>query len=179
MGVIFGKKIGPYRPDLERVSRLGKLFFNIFKLVLNLVESFDHGCRRLVRVKQADHDDGNEGEYESGDDFIHSPPCALMPDKNRQSTDDNADQSTVAGDAFPQKRKDDDRAEGSTEAAPGVAHQRENQVVRICSNQDCDSADGNYGQAADPDEFSLSSVRTNECAVKVFCQNGRANQQLA
>lgn len=44
MGVIFGKKIGPYRPDLERVSRLGKLFFNIFKLVLNLVESFDHGC---------------------------------------------------------------------------------------------------------------------------------------
>ena len=32
MGVIFGKKIGPYRPDLERVSRLGKLFFNIFKL---------------------------------------------------------------------------------------------------------------------------------------------------
>lgn len=93
----------------------------------------------LVRVKQADHDDGNEGEHESGDDFIHSPPCALMPDKNRQSTDDNADQSTVAGDAFPQKRKDDDRAEGSTEAAPGVAHQRENQVVRICSNQDCDA----------------------------------------
>ena len=42
MGVIFGKKIGPYRPDLERVSRLGQLFFNIFKLVLNLVESFDH-----------------------------------------------------------------------------------------------------------------------------------------
>ena len=42
MGVIFGKKIGPYRPDLRMFQKLGKLLLNIFELVLNFVESFDH-----------------------------------------------------------------------------------------------------------------------------------------
>ena len=82
MGVIFGKKIGPYRPDLRMLQKLGKLLLNIFELVLNFVESFDHSGRRLVRVKQADDDDGNEGEHETGDDFVHAPPCALVPNQD-------------------------------------------------------------------------------------------------
>ena len=82
MGVIFGKKIGPYRPDLRMLQKLGKLLLNIFELVLNFVESFDHVCRRFVRVKQADHDDGDEGQYKARNDFIHAPPGALVPDQN-------------------------------------------------------------------------------------------------
>ncbi len=96
-----------------------------------------HGCRRGFAQQAEDHD-AQTAKDKARDDFIQAQPTELFPDNHRQRANHHPGQRPVTRHPRPHHREQYDRTKRGTEACPGVAHQTQHAVVRVCRQRDGD-----------------------------------------
>src|SRR5690606_38608594 len=134
---------------------------------------------------QADHYDGNEGGNETRDDFIHARatheaavPAQGDPDHYSRCTHDHTGNGTGAVGAGPHQGQQDQRAEGGTEACPGVTDQGQNLGVRVRGDDRSYQTNGYNAGTADVYALFVSRFFAQEQAIEILCQRGRRYQLL-
>ena len=146
----------------------GGMVDGLFKFVLDFL------ARSAVEF--ADDVDGDEREEESRYDFIEAEPGELFPDEDGQAADDDAGQGAVLGHVLPVQGQEDGRAEGGTEASPGIGDHGQDVTVRVEGQDDGQGGDDEDRQAADVDQLFIAGVLADEGVVKVL-GNGRCRDQ--
>ncbi len=119
-------------------------------------------------IEFADDVDGDEREEEARYDFVKAKPGELFPNEDGQATDDDAGQGAVFGHVLPVQGQEDGRAEGSTEASPGVGDHGQDVAVRVEGQDDGTSGDDEDRQAADVDQFFFTGILANESVIKIL-----------
>src|SRR5690554_579388 len=126
---------------------------------------------------QADHYDGNEGGNETRDDFIYARatheaavPAQGDPDHYRGSTHDHTGNGTGAVGAGPHQGQQDQRAEGGTEACPGVTDQGQNLGVRVRGDDRSYQTNGYNAGTADVYALFVGRFFAQEQAIEILCQ---------
>lgn len=122
--------------------------------------------------------DGGQGEEEARYDFIEAEPVELLPNEDRQATDDDTGQGPVFGHLLPVQGEEDRRAEGGTETGPGVGNHGQDVTVGVEGQDDGQSRDDEDRQTADVNEFLVAGVLADEGVVEVFRNSRCRNQEL-
>lgn len=142
----------------------------LFKFVLDFLARF--------AVEFADDVDGDEREEEARYDFVEAEPGELFPDEDGQAADDDAGQGAILGHAFPVQGQEDGRAEGGTEAGPGVGYHGQDVAVRVEGQDDGAGGDDEDGQAADVYEFFFTGILADEGVIKILGDSRCRDQEL-
>ena len=142
----------------------------LFKFVLDFLARF--------AVEFADDVDGDEREEEARYDFVKAEPGELFPNEDGQAADDDAGQGAVLGHILPVQGQENCRAEGGTEAGPGVGDHGQDVAVRVEGQDDGTGGDDEDRQAADVDQFFFTGILANEGVIKILGNSRRRDQEL-
>ena len=109
-----------------------------------------------------------EGEDEARDDFIKTEPCELLPDKYCEAADYYTGDNSAGCGASPEECHQKRRAEGCSEACPGVCDNIQNEILRVHGKYYRDEGDAENGKTSNPDKLIRRGVFADCGVVKVL-----------
>ena len=140
------------------------------------------GCnlRRGFFIQQAEDHDGQQGQEEAGDDFVHAGIGEeVFPNEDGGAAHQDAGKGAVGGHAFPVQAQEHQGSKGGAKACPGVGHDGQDHAVGVQGQDNGENRHQDNHQAADLHHFPGFGVLPEHGLIKVSGKGRRGDQKLA